>query len=345
MNKIMEMDQNFRFAVITGETVQRVIKADFNRIISVVEQAYRSHHQGNSVNPSSHFLSFPDKPNARIIALPASLRNGFDVSGIKWIASYPENIQHGIPRASAVLILNDRNTGYPYACIESSLISAARTASSAVLNAYWLNGQKKAAKHIGFFGTGIIARNTLDFFLGTGWHFEQIHIFDQVPQYAASFAAHATAVGYQDTVMCTSGDTLIRACDLIVFATTAPRPHVLEPSLFAHNPTVLHISLRDLAPAIILGADNLVDDIDHCLTANTSPHLAEQQVGHRNFITGTIGDLLHSSVTLSGNRPVILSPFGMGILDIAVGKYVYDEAVAQNDLIAIDDFFYERKRW
>jgi ornithine cyclodeaminase len=145
--------------------------------------------------------------------------------------------------------------------------------------------------------------------------------------------------------MCTSGDTLIRACDLIVFATTAPRPHVLEPSLFAHNPTVLHISLRDLAPAIILGADNLVDDIDHCLTANTSPHLAEQQVGHRNFITGTIGDLLHSSVTLSGNRPVILSPFGMGILDIAVGKYVYDEAVAQNDLIAIDDFFYERKRW
>ena len=50
-------------------------------------------------------------------------------------------------------------------------------------------------------------------------------------------------------------------------------------------------------------------------------------------------------ITFRRDSRAILSPFGMGILDIAVGKYVYDAAAAHNDLIAIDDFFYERKRW
>jgi len=32
---------------------------------------------------------------------------------LKWIASYPGNVQRGFPRASAVLVLNDYENGYP----------------------------------------------------------------------------------------------------------------------------------------------------------------------------------------------------------------------------------------
>ena len=87
-------------------------------IVELVEATYRLHGAGDSVNPPSYFLRFPDRPSSRIIALPASIGGPTRVDGLKWISSFPENVAAGIPRASAVLILNDHDTGYPFACLE-----------------------------------------------------------------------------------------------------------------------------------------------------------------------------------------------------------------------------------
>jgi ornithine cyclodeaminase len=335
----------FQFSIVTGQTVHRVLAADFSRVVAVIEDAYRSFGEPGAVNPPSRFLRFPDRPNARIIALPATLRGRFDVSGVKWIGSYPDNIRRGVPRASAVLILNDRDTGYPFACIESSLISASRTAASAVLAADHLNARRKEAASVSFIGNGVIARTILDFFVGTGWRFHRVCLFDLVPEYAARFADHAASAGCRDVVTCSSIEEAIRAGELVVFATTAAEPHVLDPAPFSHSPLVLNVSLRDLAPSIVLASNNVVDDADHCLTANTSPHLAEQEAGHREFVTGDIGDLLDGRLELGADRPTIFSPFGMGILDIALGKYVFDEATARGDVVPVDDFFPDLRRW
>src|SRR5437016_14449633 len=149
---------HFELSIINGKSVFDIVRAHRSECIRIVREAYLAHADGQSVNPDSHFLRFPDKPDCRIIALPAYLGNGFDVAGLKWIASYPANVQGGFPRASAVLVLNNYETGYPFAILESSIISAARTAASAVLAAHWLNGQSRQAQSLGIVGTGFSAR-------------------------------------------------------------------------------------------------------------------------------------------------------------------------------------------
>src|SRR5947208_15981695 len=145
---------HFELSSINGKTVCDVVRARRSECIRIVREAYLAHADGQSVNPDSYFLRFPDKPDCRIIALPAYLGNGFEVAGLKWIASYPANVQRGFPRASAVLVLNNYETGYPFAILESSIISAARTAASDALAAHWLNGQSSRAQWVRLCGPG-----------------------------------------------------------------------------------------------------------------------------------------------------------------------------------------------
>ena len=336
-----------QFAVISGTQVQRVLQGQEKEIVELVAATYRLHGAGDSVNPPSYFLRFPDRPSARIIALPASIGGSTRVDGLKWVSSFPENVAAGIPRASAVLILNDHDTGYPFACLEASIISATRTAASAALAADQLSrGRGRRPTRVGFVGVGLIARYIHTFLAGTGWSFDEIGVFDLSGDSAAGFRGYLEQSGTAGRVTVHgSAEELIRSSDLVVFATIAAAPHVTDLSWFEHNPLVLHVSLRDLAPQILLASTNIVDDIDHCLKANTSPHLAEQLTGNRDFLHGTLDDVMAGRVTLPADRPLIFSPFGLGVLDLAVGKYVYDRVVSSGDLEVIDDFFRELRRY
>jgi ornithine cyclodeaminase len=334
------------FAVISGAQVQRALQGQEKQIVELVEATYRLHGAGDSVNPPSYFLRFPDRPSSRIIALPASIGGPKRVDGLKWISSFPENVAAGVPRASAVLILNDHDTGYPFACLESSIISAARTAASAALAADWLSRGRQRPTRVGFVGTGLIARYIHMFLAGTDWSFDEVGVHDLSADSAAGFRGYLEQVGTAGQVRVhDSAEGLIRSSDLVVFATVAAEPHVGEVSWFAHNPVVLHVSLRDLAPQILLASTNIVDDIEHCLKANTSPHLAEQLTGNRAFLAGTLNDVMAGHVAVPADRPVIFSPFGLGVLDLAVGRYVYDKVASRGDLQVIDDFFHELRRY
>jgi ornithine cyclodeaminase len=108
--------------------------------------------------------------------------------------------------------------------------------------------------------------------------------------------------------------------------------------LFRHAPTVLHLSLRDLAPEIILAAQNVVDDVDHCLKAHTSLHLAEQLTGTREFVSGNVAALIRGHIEPDRTRARIFSPFGMGVLDLAVARTIL-QSLEHMQLHLIPDFF------
>ncbi|MDU8387718.1 2,3-diaminopropionate biosynthesis protein SbnA [Pseudomonas syringae pv. actinidiae] len=330
------------FHVVDGEVTARLLAADPLACIDDVQAAYLAHEAGRTVNPDSYFLRFPEAPANRIIALPASLSGDQPVSGIKWISSFPGNVDTGLQRASAVLILNDPVTGYAFACLEASRISAMRTAASAVLGARWMNRQQRHVRRMAFIGAGFIARTLLDLFVSDGWAMDSVSVFDQHEDSALALISHAAGRHRLNGEQTDLHDCL--QADVVVFATTAPSPYVLEP-VFRPGQVVLNISLRDLGPEVIAQANNILDDVEHCLKAQTSPDLAVRQYRHRSFITGTLAQLMTGQVELSPDRASIFSPFGLGVLDLAVGQRVYRQALAEGSALPVPRFFFESNRW
>jgi 2,3-diaminopropionate biosynthesis protein SbnB len=254
------------FHVVAGSAVKSAIESNKQQVFDTVEAAYRLHASGNTVNPDSHFLRFPDRPSARIIALPAHLGGAVQKSGIKWISSFPENRAGNLARASAVLILNDATTGYPLACIEASLISATRTAASAALAAEHLSPNPFEGT-LCIAGTGVIARTTLEWLLFRKWSFGKINLYDLDRREAEQFSKW---LGDECNLRADIHDSLedaMRDASLILFTTTTLKPYLADKNLFEHAPTVLHLSLRDICENIILASQNIVDDVDHCLKA------------------------------------------------------------------------------
>ena len=326
------------FHFVPGLAVEHAIAENRDRVADAVERAYRLHDLGRTVNPDSYFLRFPDRPGSRIIALPAHLAGSEPVSGIKWISSFPENRTHNLARASAVLILNDAVTGYPLACLEASTISAVRTAASAALAAEHL-GPSPLTGHLGVVGTGIIARTTIDWLAHRGWNFDSVRLYDLDQAEAERFGnwlrdRHEVSARIEGCV-----EDVVARSSLILFTTTAGTPYLADPALFGHAPTVLHLSLRDLAVEVILTSQNIVDDVDHCLKAGTSLHLAETATGNRDFVAGTLVDVLEKRIKPDFSRPRIFSPFGLGVLDLAVGQFVFEEARSSGSAIEVPEFF------
>jgi ornithine cyclodeaminase len=335
--------RNGNIVIIGGHEVKSSLAGREAEVIDAVRWAYLAHAKDRTVLPHSTFLRFPDQPQNRIIALAGFLGDGFDVAGIKWIASFPDNVKANIDRASAVLVLNSTKTGRPEAIIEGSIISAQRTAASAALAASVLHVGAKVT-HAAVIGCGVINFEIVKFLKVVYPTLAQLTVFDVDRGRAEGFAERCTVLcPAMKTTVASGTEQVLGSAPLISIATTALEPHIPDLGPCAAGTTILHISLRDLTPATILRADNVVDDPDHVCRASTSVHLAEQTLGHRRFIRCTLADVLMGLAPPRKNENdiVVFNPFGLAILDLAVGSLVRRLCAETDRGMVLTSFFGE----
>jgi ornithine cyclodeaminase len=332
--------------LLTGDEIHELLRDREKEILETVKSAYMACDRGNAVMPANSYLRFPGKEKERIIAKIAYLGEGFEAAGIKWISSFPENIARNIERASAALILNSVETGRPTAVLEGSIISAKRTAASAALAASCFLPQQEV-ESVGLIGCGLINFETLRFLVSCFPGVSQVVLYDLSQDRARQFQAKVLRSwpALRTRIGESFGETEDQS-QVLSLATTAVTPHVRSLPRMDARRVILHLSVRDLAPEIILDADNVVDDVDQACSHETSLHLTERKVGHRDFIRCTLGEILnggapaHADPELGENgKTTILTPFGLGALDVAVGELARSLAVREGAGREIRGFF------
>jgi len=323
-----------------GPDIASLLQGKEREIIDRIGEAYVIHGAGDSSLPHSVFVRFPNRKRERIIALPGYLGGNKNVAGIKWIASFPENHSRGISRASAVMVLNSMETGRPQAFMEGSIISAKRTSASAALACDKLHAPSDIDT-LGIIGCGLINREIVRY-IASLRNIRSILTFDISADRAADWAESMREIVGDVPIEHTNvvSDLLAR-CPVVTFATTAVEPTINDLSMCPKGATLLHISLRDLTPEAILMGENIVDDVDHAMRAQTSTHLAEQSEGNRDFLHGTLAQILTGEIPPRDDPDAIsiFSPFGLGVLDLTLGSYAYELAVEQGIGTKITSFF------
>jgi ornithine cyclodeaminase len=225
--------------------------------------------------------------------------------------------------------------------MEGSIISAQRTAASAALAARTLTSSPEP-RRAALVGCGPINFEVARFLAIMCPAIEQYTVFDIRESRSKHFRDKWNRQGESITIdIAASADDALASAQLISFATTAKSPHVFDISMCAEGTTILHLSLRDLGSKVILASDNIVDDVDHVFREQTSIHLAGEEAGNRSFVRSTLGRILHKRDVprRESSSMVIFSPFGLGILDIAVGSLVYELALEEGKGSRLQGFF------
>lgn len=141
---------------LTDADVARV-GLDMSTIIDLLDVAFREKGEGRVEMPPKPGIH--TQPDAFIHAMPAyipSMRS----AGLKWVSGYPNNQARGLPYISGLLVLNDVDTGLPYAIMDCAWITAYRTGAATALAARHL--ARPDSRSVGIVACGVQGRTNLE---------------------------------------------------------------------------------------------------------------------------------------------------------------------------------------
>lgn len=314
--------------IYLNEEAINSMKTKWSEIIKVIELATECIKSKDYAQPIKPYLRYRD-PQNRIIAMPAFIGGNINKAGIKWIASYPENIKNNIPRAHSVIILNNAETGKPEAIINTALVSVIRTTSvsGAFIKAY---SQVRELKNIniGIIGFGPIGQNHLNMVTELlGDKISNIYLYDLNPIEKSTIHSE-----YIDKIHITENwEDAYKESDIFITCTVSKAPYIdMSPK---KGSLQLNISLRDYKTDIYSYVkDNIiVDDWEEICREKTDIEMMHLDKGLQKEDVKTIADVLCNNYldSCSTEDTIMFNPMGMATYDIAVGSFFVDRAYHQ----------------
>jgi len=300
------------------------IGMNWDKMIDVIEEAVKCMNEGDFVQPIKPYLRYRDSTN-RIIALIAFVGGKIDLAGIKWIASFPDNINHGIPRAHSVVILNKSDTGEPLCVINTALLSIIRTASvSGLMIRHFLKARPRDNINLSIIGWGPIGRH----------HYKMctdilqdkianIHLFDLREIDPDTITGPSKDI----TIVAKSWQEAYRDSDIFITCTVSKAPYVDEKP--KPGSLLLNCSLRDYKVDIYdYTKAIIVDDWEEVCREKTDIEMMHKKKGLQKEDTKSIVDVVSKNCLADypEDESIMFNPMGMGVFDIATSRYYLDKA-------------------
>jgi ornithine cyclodeaminase len=304
--------------------------------VQTVKEALIEHAMQRTILPAEAYLSWSsERGPGRSLAMPGVV---FGYPGLKVINANATNRLHGIPRATGLTMLFDPESGKPLCIMQGARLSALRTASVTILAAQLL--QPSGSKRVAVLGAGVQAAVHIEMICSKLCRIQQIVIYDLEPARAVKLRdlarCQAEAVGIE-LVTAPTAEAAIRGSEIIVTVTTSNAPYIPIDWLDA-GVLVVHVSLDDLLPEVLLNAEKLfVDDwhlvaaderrilgklIHSGLVASPSQIVPKGFCGRRVMEFGSVLIGAHSGRGHDKER-IIVNPFGLAIEDLAIALKVY----------------------
>jgi N-[(2S)-2-amino-2-carboxyethyl]-L-glutamate dehydrogenase len=312
--------------------VRAAMGSSIRGYVEALRMALALHAEGKTAQPLKPYLRWRRRGHIadRIIAMPGYVGGEHPTAGIKWIGSKHDNPSaRGIPRASAVIVLNDPETHFPVAIMEGGEISGMRTAGVTVLASEYL--ARPGFRSVALIGCGFIGRLHALGLLESFAAIERIHLYDHDRRAADALADEIAREGLTVAVCDSAAEAVCRG-ELVVPCTVTARPYIeldwLMPGAFVSN-----ISIMDVKPEVYLGVDKLL--VDDWEQANRERKTINQLVlaGRlkQSDLHAELGDVVRGRKPgrESADERILLNPMGMGIEDVACAAAVYRTAREQ----------------
>lgn len=329
----MAQQQSTEILWLSQEDIIKLGGGTSELYVKAIERVFRLHAKGDFVQPLKPYLRSQGVHGHiadRIIAMPAHIGNP-GISGIKWVGSKHDNpAKKGLPRASALIILNDPETNYPVSVMEGSLISGMRTAAVTVTAAKYL--AKPGFSRISLLGCGVIARMHVSSLIEQFRNISDVYFFDTSREASLSFQSWGEEqfpkVRFHRKE---TAEACVKKGELVIPCTITDQPYIpfewLQQGVFISN-----ISIMDLEKEVYLQVDKVVvDDWEQC---NREKKVIHQLVMEGKFsradLYAELGEIVAGRRAGRENEDeiILLNPMGMAIEDIACAEEVYKRALA-----------------
>lgn len=322
---------------LNGEEVKALGGEDMKLAVDDMEQVFRIREQDDVRVPDKVSMNFgktiaEEKVLGRINAMPGYLGGSYGMAGMKWIGSNPANLKNGLPRASAITILNDPDTKFPIAMMNGAGISNTRTGAVGGVAARVL--AKKGSKSLMLFGAGLIGEKLCEAVMVGCPSIEVIYIFDIAKDRAESFAVRLSEKLGVKVIAVDDAKKTSLMCDIVVTATGASSP-VIDIDFLSKGALYINFGGFECTYDMVSKSDKrFVDNWEAVKHRNTSAiaKMISDGTADDSILDGEIGQVLEGKCAGRENDDEIIyfNCVGMGIEDVAIATRVYREALKTN---------------